>query len=117
MWLVYTLCLWEQYMPRVAVALSCSQADFAELQRITRSRSGEVRMAERANIVLKCLSGMQNADIASEMGLRPNTVGQWRKRFAEEGIEGLRDKPRSGKPVNMVLRYATESLLSWNSSA
>ena len=56
-------------------------------------------MAERANIVLKCLSGMQNADIASEMGLRPNTVGQWRKRFAEEGIEGLRDKPRSGKPV------------------
>ena len=57
-------------------------------------------MSERANIILSCLKGMKSSDIAHELGLRPNTVGGWRKRFvAKEGIEGLRDKPRSGKPV------------------
>jgi transposase len=71
----------------------------AELERLSRSRSGEVRLAERARIVIACLQGRRNDDIAHEMGLRPNTVGQWRRRFAAHGIAGLRDEPRSGKPA------------------
>ncbi len=86
-------------MPRVAVALSCTAEVMAELARLARSRSGEVRTAERARIVLACLRGQRNDEIASEMGLRPNTVGQWRQRFAADGIAGLRDKPRPGKPA------------------
>lgn len=86
-------------MPRVAVALSCTAEVMAELGRLSRSRSGEVRTAERARIVLACLQGKRNDEIASEMGLRPNTVGQWRQRFAAKGIAGLRDQPRPGKPA------------------
>lgn len=71
----------------------------AELERLSRSRSGEVRLAERARIVLGCLQGKRNAEVAREMGVRPNTVGQWRRRFAALGITGLRDAPRSGKPA------------------
>ena len=56
-------------------------------------------MAERARIVLACLQGQRNDEIAREMGLRPNTVGQWRQRFASGGMAGLRDKPRPGKPA------------------
>jgi len=56
-------------------------------------------MAERASIVLACLQGKRNDDIARDMGLRPNTVGQWRRRFAARGIAGLRDEPRPGKPA------------------
>lgn len=56
-------------------------------------------MAERARIVLGCLEGKRNDEIARQMNLRPNTVGQWRRRFAERGIAGLRDGPRTGKPV------------------
>ena len=56
-------------------------------------------MAERARIVLGCLQGRRNDDVAREMGLRPNTVGQWRRRFAARGMAGLRDQPRSGKPA------------------
>src|SRR3546814_8296343 len=85
-------------MARVAVALSCTAQVMAELERLSRSRSGEVRMAERARIVLACLRGKRNDEIADEMGLRPNTVGQWRRRFAQRGIAGLHDAPRSGKP-------------------
>ena len=56
-------------------------------------------MAERARIVLACVQGKRNDQVAHEMGLRPNTVGQWRRRFAASGIAGLRDQPRSGKPA------------------
>ena len=91
-------------MPRVAVALSCTEEDMAELGRLSRSRSGEVRMAERARIVLACLRGLRNDEIACEMGLRPNTVGQWRQRFALDGLAGLRDRLRPGKPA----RYGVE---------
>jgi transposase len=56
-------------------------------------------MSERARIVLACLQGKRNDEIARDMGLRPNTVGQWRRRFAARGIAGLRDEPRPGKPA------------------
>ena len=65
-------------MARVAVALSCTAEVMSELERLSRSRSGEVRMAERARIVLSCLHGKRNDEVAAQMGLRPNTVGQWR---------------------------------------
>jgi transposase len=86
-------------MARVAVSLSCTADVMAELERLSRSRSGEVRMAERARVVLACLQGKRNDEVARELGVRPNTVGQWRQRFAVRGIMGLRDQPRSGKPA------------------
>ncbi|HNG51004.1 MAG TPA: hypothetical protein PLP08_15555, partial [Plasticicumulans sp.] len=42
-------------MARVAVALSCTPEVMDDLERMARSRSGEVRMAERSRIVLACL--------------------------------------------------------------
>ena len=86
-------------MARVAVKLSCSEEVMAELERLSRSRSGEVRLSERARIVLACLQGKRNDIVAREIGVRPNTVGLWRRRFAVEGIAGLRDHPRPGKPA------------------
>lgn len=86
-------------MARVAVVLSCAADVLAELERVSRSRSGEVRLAERARMVLGCLRGKRNDEVAKEMGVRPNTVGQWRRRFAERGLAGLRDAPRPGKPA------------------
>lgn len=86
-------------MGRVAVALTCTVDVMAELERLARSRSGEVRLAERARMVLGCMQGKRNDEVAREMGVRPNTVGQWRRRFAASGIAGLCDAPRSGKPA------------------
>lgn len=90
---------WGEGMGRVAVALSCTVEVKGELERMSRSRSGEVRLAERARIVLGCLRGLQNEEVAREVGVRPNTVGLWRRRFAEHGLSGLRDAARSGKPA------------------
>jgi transposase len=86
-------------MARVAVALSCTAEEMDELKHLSRSRSGEVRLAERARMVLGCLQGKRNDEVAREVGVRPNTVGLWRQRFAARGLPGLRDEPRSGKPT------------------
>jgi transposase len=84
-------------MTRVAVALSCSPEQRAELMNLARSRSEEARLVERAKIVLACLDGKRNDEVSREIGVRPNTVGLWRKRFAARGMAGLRDQPRPGK--------------------
>lgn len=85
-------------MSRVAAAVTCSEEDRYELERLSKSRTEEARMVERAKIVLGCLAGRRNDELAAELGIQAATVGTWRKRFANEGLTGLRDRPRPGKP-------------------
>ncbi len=85
-------------MPRVAPALSCTPEQRYELERLSGSRTEQFRLVERARIVLACLDGRQNTDIAEEFSVLPSTVALWRKRFAGGGVLGLQDEPRSGKP-------------------
>lgn len=85
-------------MGRRSTPLTCSDGDRAELERLGRSRTEPRRRVERALIILACLSGEPQAQIAARLGTRPNTVSKWRIRFAHKGIAGLDDAPRSGKP-------------------
>lgn len=85
-------------MARVAPVLICTEEERSTLIQLARSRSEEARLVERARIVLLCLDGKRNEEVAQELSVRPNTVGMWRQRFAELGIQGLRDRRRSGKP-------------------
>jgi transposase len=55
-------------------------------------------LARRARIVLAAADGLQNKEIAALLGSDPNTVGKWRRRFAERGLDGLYDEPRPGAP-------------------
>ena len=64
---------------------------------LARSRTEETRLVERAKIILACLEGKRNDEVSRELGVRPNTVGLWRQRFAARGLAGLRDQPRPGK--------------------
>jgi transposase len=85
-------------MSRVATAISCNTEDRKELERLSKSRTDEARLVERAKLVLGCLAGRRNDEVAAEFGLQAATVGTWRKRFASEGLAGLRDRARPGKP-------------------
>jgi transposase len=62
------------------------------------SRTIEVRMAERAKIILMSVDGNTDAAIARHLQLRPNTVGLWRQRFIDGGLANLFDRQRGGKP-------------------
>jgi transposase len=55
-------------------------------------------MAFRAEVILAIAEGLSNKAVAERVGTRPATVSKWRGRFAQEGVSGLRDASRSGKP-------------------
>jgi transposase len=65
-----------------------------------RARSGrsEHRDVVRARIVLAAAAGAANAVIAADLGISVDTARKWRKRFAADGLRGLDDLPRCGRP-------------------
>ena len=55
------------------------------------------RDLKRARIVLLAAAGRSTRSIAKKVGVQPRIVSLWRHRFADHGLEGLKDKPRPGK--------------------
>lgn len=53
-------------------------------------------VARRAAVILAIASGLNNAEAALSRGVSAHMAGRWRRRFAEEGLAGLLDRPRSG---------------------
>ena len=51
-----------------------------------------------ARIILLCAEEQSNQDVADDLGVNRVTVGKWRKRFLESGLDGLVDAPRPGAP-------------------
>src|SRR3990172_11947682 len=76
-----------------------SDDDRSELERIVRAVRWEVRMVERARIVLGAAEGRTAQEIAGEVGCSLPTVVKWRGRYARQWMQGLRDAPRSGRPL------------------
>src|SRR5215468_12061892 len=62
-----------------------------------RAPSTAQRDVKRARIVLLAAAGRSTRSIAKEVGVQPRIVSHWRRRFADDGLEGLQDKPRPGK--------------------
>ena len=52
----------------------------------------------RAKIVLLAAEGLQNKDIAEHLHIPPRIVSKWRKRYFEDRLDGLDDRPRRGRP-------------------
>ncbi len=85
-------------MGRAAVAITLSAAERRELEGLTRRRKTAQGLARRARIVLAAAEGLENKAIVARLGADANTVGKWRRRFAERGLDGLYDEPRPGAP-------------------
>jgi transposase len=98
-------------MARVAKEVTCTQEVRLELIRMSKSRTEQARLVERANIIMGCLAGERNDQIAARMKLLPNTVAVWRKRFIAQGLAGLHDHARSGKPPTYVASQLRERIL------
>lgn len=69
-----------------------------QLESYRNSRSLRHDLVVRAEIVLLAAEGWPNQAISATVGLSSATVGKWRKRFLESGIEGLYDEWRPGRP-------------------
>lgn len=85
---------------RIAPAIDLSEADRKTLLRWSRGRRTPARLVVRAKTVLLAAKGLENREIAVQLGTSRPTVGLWRRRFAEHGISGIeKDAPRGGRPA------------------
>jgi transposase len=85
-------------MGKTAVAIDLTEIDRRELESLASRRKTAQGLAQRARIVLLAAEGAENKDISLRVGAAPNTVGKWRRRFAERRMDGLLDEPRPGAP-------------------
>lgn len=87
-----------QKQGRPTAVIELSDEERKTLQRYMRRRTASQQLVQRARIVLGCANGLNNQQIAADVGVSVHTVGKWRRRFAEERLDGLHDTPRPGTP-------------------
>ena len=72
------------------------------LEKIVRLQRVEARRYRRARMVLLAACGQSVSAIARQLGTCRLRVNQWLRRFGEERLAGLKDRPRSGRPVEIT---------------
>ena len=82
--------------PRHRIELS--EQERCELERVGRSETMAFRDVQRARIVLYAAEGLHDTEIATRLDTTAGIVGKWRRRFAEQRLDGLKDKQRAGRP-------------------
>jgi DNA-directed RNA polymerase specialized sigma24 family protein len=73
-----------------------SDADRKGLEDRARAYTLSHAQVVRAKIVLMAAEGLSNSAIAERLDVHVDVVSRWRKRFCQEGIDGLGDRRRSG---------------------
>lgn len=83
-----------------ALPVVLSEEQRRALQQLARAHSTPQALALRARVVLRAAEADKptNLQIALELGCDNDTVASWRRRYAREGLGGLRDRPRPGRP-------------------
>ena len=70
----------------------------AELTRRARAEKLPFQDVQRARIVLYAAGGLADTEIAARLDTTARIVGKWRRRFFHDRLDGLKDKPRAGRP-------------------
>jgi transposase len=82
---------------RVLARLELSDDERVTLERWLRRHTVSQALALRARIVLAAAAGASNAEIAAAQGCNAATVGKWRRRYLQGGLDALLDEPRVGR--------------------
>lgn len=111
---------------RRADPIKLTEQERTTLEQWSRGRMTAARVVLRAKIILMASTGMENKQIAAELGIGRDTVATWRSRFGEKRLAGLvKDAPRGGrKPtlrahvtkriVNTTLHQKPENATHWS---
>jgi transposase len=75
-----------------------SEEERMSIERLAKSRTAAARLVERARIIRAAAGGKRVAVIAAELQVHPETVRLWIKRMNRQGLDGLQDEGRSGRP-------------------
>ena len=86
-------------MPSSPYAISLSEASREELESLSRRGTAPYQMVMRVRIVLLAAGGAANCAIAGRLGICEDTARKWRRRYWEQGLDGLADAPRPAAQV------------------
>lgn len=67
------------------------------LEAVARSYTSPYWQVTRARMVLMAADGLRNDQIAARLDCGRQVVSEWRKRFFEQRLAGLEDRPRRGR--------------------
>ena len=103
-------------MARGRVRIVLSEEESRGLRLWAAGQKIERRLAQRAEVVLGAAEGRSVAWASAASGLSPQACSKWRRRFEAGRLEGLRDRPRAGRPPTIapttrlvVIERATET--------
>ena len=101
---------------RPTAEISLTQAEREALEAFRRRRKTAQAVSLRSAVVLACAEGLNNGEVAEQLGIARQTVGKWRARFARHRLDGLTDEKRPGAPRKIgdrvVERVVTATLES-----
>jgi transposase len=86
-------------MPRQIELRPLAQEEHEQLVKLSKSRTAESRLVERATIILWTHEGQTREEIASRLRRSTPTILRWVKAFNKESVAGLDDAPRPGRPL------------------
>ena len=78
------------------------------INKLARSRTAPARLVERARILQLASTGVRVPALAQQLKLSEATVRTWLKRFNAEGLSGLNDRDRKGRPVTYTSEQVAE---------
>ena len=66
------------------------------------AKAGNLRLQRRLRSILLCADGHTSGEIAHRLGTSRQKVSLWLKTYSKSGVEGLYDKPKSGRPQELT---------------
>ena len=88
---------------RPKTTLVLSDEERATLLRWSKRAKSAQALALRCRIVLAAAQGLNNKEVAAQLGCAPVTVGKWRARFVAARLDGLVDEDRPGRPASITI--------------
>src|SRR5512145_1824871 len=84
----------------IACPVTLAPAEHARLESLGRAHSTPQAFAFRCRLILRVAAPDRpsNLQVATELACERHTVGRWRQRYLADGLNGLQDAPRSGRP-------------------
>jgi transposase len=77
------------------ICISLNEQERVELEKAASSRMTSVRLVARAKAIRMAAAKTPSYTIAEHLGVGTNTIGRWRRRYAESRMAGIvKDRPR-----------------------